>query len=231
MCIIKFHISARLLKTLSLVFLIQFFCGQLCWSNIDNTTSRSLHSWTVGVSGGYGSTTWQGLVPTAANQSEALSLLTPIKATEGGAVWGAFIDYECSTYFGLEANYMQYPTATIHFDKNSLFTFEHDEQESFQSNTRTAFAVAKIMMPFPKTQLRLFSGAGIAGVYRNDIINTQTIASPVFTVGFRNLFSERILIELAGHYIAGQGEAELEPSQDYMPFLYAIYLKIGYRFG
>jgi hypothetical protein len=37
------------------------------------------------------------------------------------------------------------------------------------------------------------------------------------------------MAEIAGSYTAGFGESELEPVYDYIPFLYAVVLRIAYR--
>ena len=62
-------------------------------------------------------------------------------------------------------------------------------------------------------------------------MNNQWVASPIFTLGISNNITPCIMAALEAHYIAGRGEVELEPSADYIPFLYAIYLKIAYRFS
>jgi hypothetical protein len=189
------------------------------------------HPWSIGVSGGYGSTTWQGLVPKFNNQNESLTLFTPVKTTEGGGVWGVFAGYDLTSYFGLEANYIHYPSASILFDENSLFAFNHDGQKLMNTHTEAAFLLAKVMMLFPRTHLRAYSGAGVADVHRSDTLNNQWVASPVFAIGMNNLFTPHIIASIEAHYIAGRGEVELEPSVDYIPFLYAVYLKIGYQFN
>ena len=53
--------------------------------------------------------------------------------------------------------------------------------------------------------------------------------SVTFGVGFVYNISEHIMTELGVNYTAGYGESELNPAQDYVPFLYSGFLKLAYR--
>ena len=91
---------------------------------------------------------------------------------------------------------------------------------------------AVIICPYQATtNAQAAACAGVAGVHRSDVMNNQWVASPIFTLGISNNITPCIMAALEAHYIAGRGEVELEPSADYIPFLYAIYLKIAYRFS
>lgn len=184
----------------------------------------------VGGFGGYGSTTWQGLVPRVDNQNIALSLSTPIKVNEGGAVWGGFGGYEVSENFAIEANYQHYPTASVIFDEDSLFAFEQDGETLLSTETQTASVSGKIMLTLPKTCMRLFSSAGIAWVKRNDYLSQSSNIAPTFGFGVNVTINQRVMGEIAASYTAGYGESELNPVEDYVPFLYAILAKLAYRF-
>src|SRR3990167_633358 len=83
------------------------------------------HPFYFGVQSGYGSTTWQGLVPAQNNQSIAMSMSTPIDVTEGGATRGVFLGYEPIPYFAIEGNYVRYPNATVNFGTDSIFYFDN----------------------------------------------------------------------------------------------------------
>lgn len=189
-----------------------------------------LHPFYVGGVGGWGSTTWQGLVPSVENQNAAISISTPVAVDEGGAVWGISLGYEFNPYFALEANYMSFSEATITFDEYSLYAFEQNSLVLY-SNTQTASLSAKVMLIIPKTAVRFFSSAGIAGVFRKDQINDASRVSPTFAVGFNRLLTDRIMIEIGTNYTAGYGESEINPVNDYIPFLYSAYGKLALRFG
>jgi opacity protein-like surface antigen len=184
----------------------------------------------LGVLGGFGSTTWQGLVPSIANQNLALNISTPIAVSEGGGIWGFFAGYEASRYFAIEANYIFYPNAHITFDQDSLYTYNHDGLTSFDTHTDTASLMAKVMLVVPRTTVRAYSSFGIAGVRRKDKTYSDWRAAPTFGVGINYNFTQRIMGELGFNYTAGYGESELNPTNDYVPFLYSGFLKLAYRF-
>lgn len=187
------------------------------------------HPLYAGVLAGYGSTTWEGLVPAPINQNLAMKTSTPVMAREGGGVWGFFAGYELSPYFALEANYMRYPNATISFDEESLFAFENDGVIDLESRTETGSIMGKVMLVVPNTHLRFYSSAGVALVHRWDNMNDNDKASPTFGVGFVYTFSDHIMAELGANYTAGYGESELNPAQDYVPFLYSAVFRLAYR--
>lgn len=184
----------------------------------------------LGLQGGYGSTTWQGLVPAEANQNEALIISTPTRVTEGGGVWGIFAGYEFSRFFAVEAGYLHYPKARIFFDENSLFAFENEGETTLETKTEMVSLMGKVMLVVPNTALRAYSAAGIARVQRNDDINRHWRCSPTFAVGLNYNWTPRIMSELAANYTAGYGESEISPVNDYIPFLYSITYKLAFRF-
>src|SRR4029079_17051074 len=91
----------------------------------------------AGVLLGYGSTTWQYLVPKVNKQNTAISLSTPKRVNEGGVTWGFLAGYEFSPYFAIEGNYMRYPNAMVLFDKSSIFTFKHNGLGKLNTHTET----------------------------------------------------------------------------------------------
>jgi hypothetical protein len=183
----------------------------------------------IGLRGGYGSTTWQGLVPSEENENDAMLLSTPTSVTEGGGVWGVFTGYEIIPCFAVEANYMRYPDAHINFDPLSLISFENDGLTELTSHTEAMALMAKFMLFLPHTTVRAFSSAGIAEVHRWDLLNDCWRLSPTFGVGFNYNFTDHIMSELAFNYTGGYGESEINPSKDYVPFLYSIFLGLAYR--
>lgn len=187
------------------------------------------HPLYAGVSGGYGSTTWEGLVPAPINQNMAMRTSTPVMAREGGGVWGFFAGYELSSHFALEANYMRYPNARISFDEDSLFAFDNEGILDLESHTETGSIMAKVMLTIPQTHLRFYSSAGVAIVHRWDSMNDSDKTSPTFGVGLVYTFTDHIMAELGANYTAGYGESELNPALDYVPFLYSGVFKLAYR--
>ncbi len=138
----------------------------------------------LGVLGGYGSTTWEGLVPNGENQNLAMNMSTPLSVREGGNVWGAFIGYEVTPYFALEASYMRYAEARIFFDSMSLFSFNNDGQVEFTTQTDTLSLMGKIMLVIPHSKMRVYSSGGLAKLHRKDIlVNHRRQFSPTFGAG------------------------------------------------
>ena len=184
----------------------------------------------VGVSGGLGSTTWRGLVPAAEKQNSAISLSTPIEVKEGGGVWGIFTGYEFTPNFAIEANYRHYHRAKVIFNEDSIFAFEHDGRLIFNTDTKSIDIMAKVMLVIPKTPLRLYSSIGMAEIHRQDEISQHKQISPTFGGGFNFSFTKHFMAELGFNYTAGYGESELNPADDYMPFLYSGFFSLAYRF-
>lgn len=183
----------------------------------------------LGLAGGYGATTWEGLVPAAGNQNSAISISTPVSVHEGGLVWGAFAGYEITPYFGLEFNYQAYPSATIFFDEDSLFAFDSDGQTSLSTRSSLINAMAKIMLIIPQTTVRAYSTFGIAKVTRIDPMTHDWRLSPSFSFGLTKNIVPHVMAELEFNYTAGYGESELNPAKDFIPFLYGVFLKLAYR--
>jgi len=183
-----------------------------------------------GALGGYGSTTWAGLVPVKSRQNSALSMATPIKVSEGGSVAGAFIGYEFVPAFALELTYMDYPNANVFFDPMSLFSFKHDDLEMFRTKTKTVSLLAKVMMPVSNTAFRLYSSVGAAGVQRKDMLINDWRLSPSFGAGLNYRLGKHVMAEIGANYTAGYGESQLSPADSYFPFLYSVVGRLAYRF-
>jgi len=215
-------------KFLSLCF--QFICALMIIKNSFAADDKFTHPFYVGATGGYGATTWAGLVPNKDNQNLAMSLSTPIKVTEGGAIWGAFGGYEFNKFFALEASYNKYQDAKIEFDEISIFNFEHDGLTEFTTRTETVTLIGKVMLVIPKTDIRLFSSTGVAAVRRQDIIYNDWKATPTFGAGLNYNITPRIMTEFGANYTAGYGEAQLSPTDSYLPFLYSVFFRLGLRF-
>lgn len=183
----------------------------------------------IGITGGYGSTTWQNLVPPKENQNLAMSLSTPKVVGEGGIVYGVFGGYEFSPYFALEASYMRYPDAEVSFDEMSLFTFINNGETKFTTHTETLNIIGKLMLIIPRTKVRAFSSFGVANEHRRDILYHDWHLSPTFGVGFNTNVAPRLMLEVGANYTAGYGEAQLNPTEVYVPFLYSVFLRLAFR--
>ena len=188
------------------------------------------HPLYIGAMGGYGSTTWEGLVPTEANRNAALSLSTPINVTEGGGVWGFFAGYEFIPSFALEASYMRYPNANVTFDSLSIFSFMNEGLTKLVTHTETINVMGKVMLIIPNTSIRVYSSAGAATVHREDMLSDHWRLSPTFGVGINAHFTDHLMGELGGNYTAGFGESNLNPADSYFPFLYSVTLRLAYCF-
>ena len=212
------------------ILIIFGFYSSVAISDTVSPETAMIHPAYVGVLGGYGSTTWQGLVPSNENMNDAMLMSTPTEVHEGGALWGVVAGYEFSPFFALEANYMHYPDAHIYFDKDSLFAFENNDMIELNTVTQTVSLYARVMLNIPKTNLRLYSSAGVAGVQRKDLVDSDWRTSPTFGVGLNDNLNEHLLAEIGSTYTAGYGEAELNPAKDFIPFLYSVFAKLAYRF-
>ena len=194
------------------------------------TNNKFKYPFYVGLTGGYGWTTWGALIPSVNNQNFAMNMSTPIYVNENGALWGVFAGYEFLPCFALEAAYMHYPNAKVTFDSTSFFSFDHDGLSEFITRTETVSLMGKIMLVIPRTDIRAYSGIGVAEVHRSDEINDRWIVSPTFGAGLNYNFTEHVMGEFGASYTAGRGESELSPTEDYYPFIYSVFLRLAYRF-
>jgi Outer membrane protein beta-barrel domain len=208
---------------------LSFFLA-FCQAETTKDVKCCHHPFYLGASGGYGSTTWKGLVPLKDKQNLAINISTPIRVREGGALWGFFLGYEFIPYFALEASYMHYPNARVIFDPISLFTYMNEGRTQFVTHTESVSLMAKILLAIPNTRMRIYSSAGAASMHRSDILANHWRLSPTFGVGLNYHFTEHLTSELAGNYIAGFGESQLNPTETYFPFLYSLSLRLAYYF-
>lgn len=210
--------------------IIFFVAGFLTMPLMSMPLSPSASAFYGGGVFGYGATTWSGLIPSTQNQNVALSISTPKEVEEGGLVWGVVAGYEWTPFFAVEALYRHYPNASVKFDADSIFAFEHDDRLFFRTDTESVNLMAKLMIAIPHVPLRAFSSFGLALVRRTDEIMNQWRGSPSFGMGINHQFTEHVMLEVGANYIAGNGESELNPANDYVPFLFSTTLSLAYRF-
>lgn len=187
--------------------------------------------WFVGGVLGYGSTTWRGLVPDTAKQNAALNLSTPIDAQEGGFTWGIVGGVEAFKNFHLQLDYMHYPRATIHFDPDSLYSINNNDSTEFSSETYTWSLQGKFLVPWRETNIKFFASGGAAWIARRDELLKEDTASPTFGLGINYTFTPHTMAEVAFSYTSGNGKSELNPAEDFIPFLYAVFARVYYRMG
>ena len=219
----------RKIKSIFVLALPLFSSIALCNASVTEK-ERYQTPFYIGGMVGYGSTTWEGLVPTRENKNSATSMSTPLHVTEGGRVLGWYAGCELTPYFALETSYMRYPDAKVIFDPMSLFSFNNNDRTEFTTNTKTVNLLGKVMLFFPETQLRIYSSAGVASVHRHDLLASHWNLSPSFGAGVNYRFTDHFMGELGGNYTAGYGESRVDPTESYIPFLYSVTLRLAYCF-
>ncbi len=220
-----------IIKKLARCSFLPFFLYSLfCFSGSEGKSFTINQPFYIGFLGGYGSTTWEGLVPTKNNQNSALNLSTPIRVAEGGTVWGFLTGVEFMPAFAVELNYMNYPDAKILFDPMSLFSFEHDDLVTLVTKTETISLMAKVMLPIANTSFKIYSSAGAAGIHRRDIIINDWRLTPTFGVGLNYRLTKHLMAEIGGNYTTGYGESQLSPTDSFYPFLYSVTGRLAFRF-
>ncbi|MDF1646010.1 MAG: outer membrane beta-barrel protein [Legionellaceae bacterium] len=207
--------------------------GTICWSVLAHSSEpdavSEAHPFYLGLNGGYGSTTWKGLVPKLDKQSIVLNISTPTDVHEGGGVWGGVMGFEFSPFLGVELNYLAYPRAEVFFDEGSLYAFENSGQVQLNTHTETVSLMARFMLVLPRTLVRPYSSIGVGWIHRADEINNAWLVAPSFGAGLNYPISKHFIGEFAANYMSGYGESELSPANDFIPFLYAVYFKLAYR--
>lgn len=206
------------------------FCFLLLNSVYAAENNHFAHPFYMGLSAGWGSTTWTGLVPPPNQQNVAVVMSVPVDVNEGGFIGGAVLGYEFTPYFALEASYTRYPDAKVSFDSTSIFTFQNDGMVDLITKTHSYNLMAKIQLVVPCTKARVYSAFGAALTHRSDQLRERNRVTPAFGGGINYLLDPHIMADLGANYTAGYGESELDPSIGYMPFLYSVFLRISYRF-
>ncbi len=217
----------NLLLALSLVFILNTGYASRFSDSAPMVEYKYRFPGYLGVTVGYGATTWGYLIPP--DDNAALGLSTPIRVSENGTLWGLYGGYEVNHAFAFEAAYMHYPTAKVYFDPASLFTFENN-LTGFVTHTQAISLVGKFMIVIPRnTDFRIYSSVGAAGIHRDDLLSNRWKLSPKFGVGLTYLITEHMMAELGIEYLAGDGVSELNPAESFIPFLYAGFGRIAMR--
>lgn len=194
------------------------------------------HPFYVGGSVGYGNTDWSQI--TAAD--DATTLAAPVSAQSGGTAYGAFVGYQFSTHFTLEATYVHFAQSTLQFAQD----FNVYNLKTLKTNTNAYSLLGKFLVPFGFTDVYVYADAGATLVQRND---KKVIALPGFKPDFKKInrvhlgpsfgfglaynITPRIFSEASFQYTTGYGKADSTPVEDYIPFVYDIMFNLGLRFG
>lgn len=215
-------------KIIVIIICVLAFLYELPSYASELSDNKFRHPFYVGLEGGYGSTTWGHLTPL--NPDVATNLSTPTNVSEGGGVWGLFGGYEFLPQFALEANYMHYQAARLYFDPYSVFTNDYDGRTELTSRTESVSLMAKIMLIIPRSTIRAYSSVGVGVVHRYDAIKNIWRPNPAFGAGLNYNLTDHWMTEIGINYIAGYGEAELNPAKDFVPFVYSAFARLAYRF-
>lgn len=184
----------------------------------------------AGLTIGYGTTTWDGLVGDP-DEAFMMAISTPTSVNEGGTIGGAFVGYEIFPSFALEFAYTHYANARMYFDEYSLVTYNYDGIRTMVTRTNNYSLVGKFMVPVPHApRMRIFSSVGPAVTHRQDVVYNHWQLTPAFNFGLDIDLTQHVMIEVGANYTAGTAISELDPVKDYISFLYSGFARVAWRF-
>ena len=198
-----------------------------------------IHPFYLGGGLGYGNTDWSEIT-TSPGLENLATQGAPISATGDGFAWGAFMGYQFSEHFTVEAIYTKYRDSNVEFEAEA----NNYNLSSLKSATDSYSIVGKILVPFGFTQVYVYADAGLTLVHRKDIsfvpldgqqadfkkLNKAHLG-PSFGFGLAYNITPRLFSEASFQYTTGYGKAEANPAQDYIPFVYSIMMNLGVRLG
>lgn len=190
-------------------------------------TELSKYPLYFGVAGGYGSTNWHQLKGT-----DPLSKFNnPRSVKEGGETWGVFAGYQFTNHFAVEAEYYHLHKAELGFGSLSVICPSLSSGCTVTTHTDAVSLMAKYIIPIFNTGLFTFASVGGTWIHRSDrIAETNSNISPAFGAGIGYPINKHLFIEADFDVLLGHIISETLPVQDYIPFIYAANLKLGYRF-
>lgn len=186
-------------------------------------TQQAFNPAYFGVMLGYGNTNWDQMVSQDASSSES----TPTSAGGSGVAEGIMLGYSFSRYFSLEGDFTHFPNADLVFTPYSVYR----PLTKTTSKTNAYALFGKFMLSLDNGKFSPFSEIGPGYVQRDDDLAQKGHFSGSFGVGFDYYFTSHWMTELGLQYYTGYGDSTLKPAYDYIPFLYTINLRIGYRFS
>lgn len=191
-------------------------------------TPRLLHPYPIfgGFIVGYGSTNWSGLVATDDASLDA----APQSADDTGGVVGLFVGVQPVSQFILELSYVHYPKTTVHFDPTqALFCFLYNTC-TLTTNTSAVSLIGKFLLPVAHLPVAVYADAGAGMIIRNDfVVHVRTRVTPTFGGGAMWDITRRLFADLGFQLYLGYGKAELMPVNDFIPFIYSVQLRVGFR--
>ena len=210
-----YRILAKL--TLSL-FLISSILFSVAYASTNRTPPPRFYA---GGTIAYGKTTWKQLD----SDDFAVQSSAPVSSIDKGTTWGAFLGYQFGKSFAMEATYMRYPNTHIRLGD---FSFYYPLEE-INTRTQVYSLVTKFLLPVMNARANLFMDTGVGFTRRSDVLAKVTRVGPTFGFGISFNPARRIITEAGFEYYVGYGKSERRPVADFVPFLYALYLRIGYR--
>lgn len=177
---------------------------------------------------GYGSTDWNQIAcHNCVGTMNALALNgTPMSAEDTGFAWGLFVGYQPKPYFAIEGTFVRYKDAYITFSEFNLYP---GNLTDLTSQTHSYSLVMKFLVPLARPNVKAFADAGMVVVHRMDKLANVARVGGSFGVGVMADLSQRVLAEMGFQFSTGFGKSEVLPANDYVPFIYIIYGRLGYR--
>lgn len=206
------------------------------------------HPLYMGGSFGYGNTDWSEITTERYTfQNNNLTAMTaPISADSSSATIGAFVGYQFTKHFAVEADYVYFPNTKVGFQSDEEIRNSY-HITSLTTDTHDFSVIGKILIPILSSTYYLYADAGLAYVLRVDrnikldpnnpptptdpAFKKQTKGhfGPTFGFGLAKNFATHFYTELAFNYTTGYGKADLKPAEDYIPFVYSLTVNLGYR--
>jgi len=183
--------------------------------------TRSLY---VGGTLGYGSTDWNQLTCQTCDPDDFLLASVPKSADDSGLAWGFFAGYQINPNFTMELAYTRFARTSVYFVDDNLY-----DLTTLNTNTSSVTLVGKVLVPIMSSGVSGFADAGIAVIHRSDVLTNVSRVEPTFGIGAMYDLSKRILGEIGFQFTPGFGRSEIDPVNDYVPFVYVLYARLAYR--
>ena len=146
-------------------------------------------------------------------------------------MWHAFAGSAFSNHLALKVGYSHLPNTTLFFAAGEMY---HADMQAFSMTSKTDLWTfsGQLMLPMPGAWQRayLYSQLGAALTHRRDELAKLWHWGALFGGGVGYNVSERCFAELGFQYTTGSGKAAIKPAYTYMPFAYAVDLRLAYRF-
>ena len=205
-----------------------------------STYSSSIPDYFIGVSSGFGSTTWSQIVTPPNHPKDPSSqynpavLSAPIGAKEGGMVWRLITGKMLLKNFSIQAEYTHFPKATFTIDAFSLYPQFKGKTTPTHVGTKTDSIdlIAKYIVtdPWMKT-VDTFADIGVSYTRRRDMLDRGGSFGAEFGLGIDYELNLKYVITADIQVNTGFGKSELLPADDYVPFVYSAQMGITHYFN